>query len=182
MPVLKMSEDKTLTITRRGNTYQDEHNAETLKVILPKSINNIGLDECHIYLSFINQENLGQVIDITEFLTDYTDLFYSIEIPMYKAFTYKEGVVILWVKIINSEKMMVAKTNEVSYTIKPHLEVEGTVPEQELSVLESMAIKLDATAIKVDEVSGRVQEIVDGEEQIVQPMLISPIYEENMDE
>lgn len=182
MLVLKMSEDKTLTVTKRGNTYQDEHNAETIKIILPKLVNSIDLTDCHIYLSFINQEGLGQVIEVSEFIVEYTDCFYSIEIPMHKVFTYKEGNISIWVKILNSEKMMVAKTNVVSHKIKPHIEVEGTIPEQELSILESMAVKLDATSIKVDEVSGRIQAIVDGEEQIVQPMLISSIYEENMNE
>ena len=177
MIVLKMTDDKFLTITKSGNTYQDEHNAETIKLILPKEINHIDLSTCHIYLSFINQENLGQVIEVDEHLTNYADRFYVVEITMYKIFTYKDGDNTMWVKILNSEEMMIAKSNIVTYTIKPHPEVEGTIPEQELSILESMAVKLDATAIKVDEVSGRVQGIVDGDEQIVQPMLVGEIYE-----
>ena len=58
MLVLKMSENKILTITKSGNTYQDEHNAETIKIFLPKTINNVDLKDCVIYLSLINQENL----------------------------------------------------------------------------------------------------------------------------
>ena len=33
---------------------QDENNAETIKLILPKVINSIDLKDCYIYLSFIN--------------------------------------------------------------------------------------------------------------------------------
>ena len=51
-----------------------------------------------------------------------------------------------------------------------------------MSIIDGLVMKLDSTAIKVDEVSGRVQDIVHGEEQIVQPMLIAKVNEENESE
>ena len=182
MPVLKMSKDKTLTVTKSGNTYQDENNAETIKLILPKVINSIDLKDCYIYLSFINQQGLGNVSDLTEYVTEYSDDYYVIEVPMYRMFTYEPGTIEMWIKVLHSPTQMVAKTNEVVYTIKPHKEIEGTIPEQEMSIIDGLVMKLDSTAIKVDEVSGRVQDIVDGEEQIVQPMLIAKVNEENESE
>ena len=182
MPVLKMSKDKTLTVTKSGNTYQDENNAETIKIILPKVINSIDLKDCYIYLSFINQQGLGNVNDLTEYVTEYSDDYYVIEVPMYQMFTYEPGTIEMWIKVLHSPTEMVAKTNEVTYTIKPHKEIEGTIPEQEMSIIDGLVMKLDSTAIKVDEVSGRVQDIVDGEEQIVQPMLIAKVNEENESE
>lgn len=176
--VIKMSEDKALTITKSGNTYQDENNAETLKIILPKAINKNDLKDCRIYLSFINQQGLGDSSDVTEYFSDYSDTYYMVEVPMYRIFTYEPGTIEMWVKILHSPTEMVAKTNPVIYNVKPHREIEGTIPEQEASILDALIMKLDATAIKVDEVSGKVQDIIEGEEQIVQPMLISPIYEE----
>lgn len=180
--VLKMSKDKTLTVTKSGNTYQDENNAETIKIILPKVINSIDLKDCYIYLSFINQQGLGNVSDLTEYVTDYSEDYYVIEVPMYQMFTYEPGTIEMWIKVLHSPTEMVAKTNEVTYTIKPHKEIEGTIPEQEMSIIDGLVMKLDSTAIKVDEVSGRVQDIVDGEEQIVQPMLIAKVNEENESE
>ena len=180
--VLKMSKDKTLTVTKSGNTYQDENNAETIKIILPKVINSIDLKDCYIYLSFINQQGLGNVSDLTEYVTDYSEDYYVIEVPMYQMFTYEPGTIEMWIKVLHSPTQMVAKTNEVVYTIKPHKEIEGTIPEQEMSIIDGLVMKLDSTAIKVDEVSGRVQDIVDGEEQIVQPMLIAKVNEENESE
>lgn len=182
MPVLKMSKDKTLAVTKSGNTYQDENNAETIKIILPKVINSIDLKDCYIYLSFINQQGLGNVSDLTEYVTDYSENYYVVEVPMYQMFTYEPGTIEMWIKVLHSPTQMVAKTNEVTYTIKPHKEIEGTVPEQEMSIIDGLVMKLDSTAIKVDEVSGRVQDIVDGEEQIVQPMLIAKVNEENESE
>ena len=182
MPVLKMSKDKTLTVTKSGNTYQDENNAETIKIILPKVINSIDLKDCYIYLSFINQQGFGNVSDLTEYVTDYSEDYYVIEVPMYQMFTYEPGTIEMWIKVLHSPTQMVAKTNEVTYTIKSHKEIDGTIPEQEMSIIDGLVMKLDSTAIKVDEVSGRVQDIVDGEEQIIQPMLIAKVYEENESE
>ena len=177
-----MSKDKTLTVTKSGNTYQDENNAETIKIILPKVINSIDLKDCYVYLSFINQQGLGNVSDLTEYVTDYSEDYYVIEVPMYQMFTYEPGTIEMWIKVLHSPTQMVAKTNEVVYTIKPHKEIEGTIPEQEMSIIDGLVMKLDSTAIKVDEVSGRVQDIVQGEEQIVQPMLIAKVNEENESE
>lgn len=176
MPTLKMSANKTLTITKSGNTYQDENNAETIKIILPKAINSIDLKDCYIYLSFINQQGLGNVSDLTEYITEYSDTYYVIEVPVYQMFTYEPGNIEMWIKVLHSPTEMVAKTNEIIYTIKPHKEIEGTIPEQEMSIIDSLTMKLDATTIKVDEVSGRVEEIDDyvselqqGEVLLVQP-------------
>ena len=182
MPVLKMSKDKTLTVTKSGNTYQDENNAETIKLILPKVINSIDLKDCYIYLSFINQQGLGNVSDLTEYVIDYSEDYYVVEVPMYQMFTYEPGTIEMWIKVLHSPTQMVAKTNEVVYTIKPHKEIEGTIPEQEMSIIDGLVMKLDSTAIKVNEVSDRVQDIIQGEEQIVQPMLIAKVNEENESE
>ena len=149
---------------------------------MPKVINSIDLKDCYIYLSFINQQGLGNVSDLTEYVTEYSDDYYVIEVPMYQMFTYEPGTIEMWIKVLHSPTQMVAKTNEVVYTIKPHKEIEGTIPEQEMSIIDGLVMKLDSTAIKVDEVSGRVQDIVDGEEQIVQPMLIAKVNEENESE
>ena len=178
MPVLKMFEDRSLIITKSSNTYQDENKAEQLKIILPKKINNIDLNECFIHLSFINQAGNGNVCDLTEYLSDNSDVSYVIEVPMYQMFTYEPGNVEMWIKVLHSPSKMVAKTNEVSLFVKAHKESDSIIPEQEMSIINRLVEKLEATANKVDEVSEKVQEIINGDEQIIQPMLISPIYEE----
>ncbi len=181
MPTLKMTEDKTLTITKSGNTYQDENNAEILRIILSKSINGNNLKDCLIFLSFINQQGLGNVSDITEYIKDYSDDYYVVEVPIYQIFTYEPGNIEMWVKVLHSPTEMVAKTNEVTYTIKPHKEIDGTIPEQEISIIDSLTMKLDATAIKVDEVSGKVEEIDDyvSELQQGEVFLVQPSNDEN---
>lgn len=178
MPILKMFEDRSLIITKSSNTYQDENNAEKLKIVLPKKINSVDLKECNIYLSFINQAGVGDVCDITKYLSDYSDVSYVIEVPMYQMFTYEPGTIEMWIKVLHSPSDMVAKTNDVSLFVRAHKEIEGTVPEQEMSIIDGLIEKLDATAIKVNEVSGKVEGIISGEEQITQNMVIGNIYEE----
>lgn len=118
--VLKMTDGRTLIITKQGNTYQDENNAETIKIILPKSVNGIDLRDCSVHLSFINQQNLGNVCDLTEYLQEYSDEYFVIEVPMYQMFTYESGAVRMWLKVLHSPTGMIAKTNEVCFTVQTH--------------------------------------------------------------
>ena len=178
--VLKLLKDKTLTMTVPSTTYKDEHNAETIKVIIPKQVDNKDMKQCSIWLCFINEEKLGKAIDVSAFLTDYSSSHYYIEFPMDNIFTYVAGEVKIWLKLLDGQTEMVDKTN---YVIKhickhPDEELEGEITEQERSVLESLALKLDSTSIQLGEVTAKVEDIISGEEQIIQPMLISPIYEE----
>lgn len=177
--VLKMSDNKTLIMTVSSTTYKDEHDAETIKIIMPKQIDSNDLRHCSVWLCFINEEKLGKAIDVSEFLADYSSSHYYIEFPMDNIFTYVAGEVKIWLKLLNSQTGMVDKTN---YVIKhicrhPDEELEGEITEQERSLLESLTLKLDATSIQLGEVTAKVEDIISGEEQIVQPMLISPIYD-----
>lgn len=160
MLVLKMLEDRSLFITKSSNTYQDENNAETIKIILPRSVNGNDLKDCHIYLSFVNQARLGDVCDITEYLKEYTNLRYVIEIPMYQMFTHEPGIIRMWMKILHTPTEMVAKTNEITYTIKSVQDAEGTIPEQEMSIIDGLVTKLDNLDDKVSDIISEQEELV----------------------
>ena len=159
MLVLKMLENKNLVIVRSSNAYKDENNAGKIKVVLQKTINNIDLTDCNVYLNFINQQNVGNSCDITSYIEDYLNICYIAEIPLQKMFTCEPGNAKIWVKILHIPTEMVAKTNEVNCTISSHKDFEGTIPEQELSIIDNLTMKLNATEIKLDEVSGKVGEI-----------------------
>lgn len=172
MLVLKMSKDKSLSVTKSGKTYQDENNAETIKIILPRTINGNDVKECHVYLSFINQRGVGNVSDITEYIQEYSENYYVVEISMHRMFTYEQGTIEMWIKIIHTPTDMIAKTNSISHTIIAHKEIEGTIPEQEMSIIDGLVMKLDSTAIKVDEVSGKIEEIDDYVSELQQGIVL----------
>ena len=68
-----MSKDKTLTVTKSGNTYQDENNAETIKIILPKVINSIDLKvRWWIYKAKLIKLKLGVVSVVEQLLKEVT--------------------------------------------------------------------------------------------------------------
>ena len=166
-------------MTVSSTTYKDEHNAETIKIIMPKQIDNKDLNQCSVWLCFINEEKLGKAIDISEFLTDYSTSHYYVEFPMDNIFTYIAGEVKIWLKLLDGQTEMVDKTNYVIKHIHEHPdeELEGEITEQERSVLESLTLKLDSTSIRLGEVTAKVENIISGEEQIIQPMLIGQMYE-----
>lgn len=156
-----MSDDKTLTITKYGNTYEDENYAEVIRILLPHELNSHSLKECTIELNLINQDNVGDVYDISDTLTEYDDELYMSNIPMSNAFTYKSGKIQMWIKIINLSTNMIAKTNIVSYNIRPHIDIEGTIPQQSLSLLDEWVLKmneiLQETKESINSFSGEIQ-------------------------
>lgn len=158
MIVLKMMENRTLVITKADTIYQDENNAEILKIILPKTLNNIDLRDCDILLGFVNQSNLGNVCDLTPYLSDYSSNRYVVQVPMYQMFTYEPGVIEMWIKILHSPTEMVAKTNSVSHVVVAHRDAEGVIPEQEMSVVDRLITRVGNVEIAVDDVNDRVDD------------------------
>lgn len=159
MLVLKMLEDRSLVVTKSTYTYQDENNAEVLKIILPKTFNDIDLKDCYIYLGFINQKNLGNLYDITSYLNDYSDNRYVVQIPMYQTFTYEPGVIEMWIKILHTPTEMVAKTNAISHYVEAHKDTEGVIPEQELSVVDALVKRMDTIEPELDNIDDRVEDV-----------------------
>lgn len=143
MPTLKMTEDKILTITKAGNTYEDENNAEVIKVLLPNKVNGNDLSDCVIHLCVLNQENLGDEINISAILKEHGDNLYVADINITNSITYKSGQIQLWIKVLNSDNEMVAKTNPVTYQIKEHLDIEDYIPEQSLSLLDDFSLRME---------------------------------------
>lgn len=154
-----MMENRTLVITKADTIYQDENNAEILKIILPKTLNNIDLRDCDILLGFVNQSNLGNVCDLTPYLSDYSSNRYVVQVPMYQMFTYEPGVIEMWIKILHSPTEMVAKTNSVSHVVVAHRDAEGVIPEQEMSVVDRLITRVGNVEIAVDDVNERVDSV-----------------------
>lgn len=141
--ILKMSNDKNLVITAHGNTFEDENNAEVIKVLLPKAINKIDVESCTVLLNFVNSDGYGEPIDLTEHLKEYSDEYYTAEIPMTRMITGTPGEVDFWIEVISTSEELLARTDEVPYIIKHHKDISGSVPEERLSALYEILQKLD---------------------------------------
>lgn len=123
--VLKMLEDKTLIITKMGNTYQGENNAEIIKIILPRLLNDTDITDCQIYLHFLNKQNYGNKVEITESLSVLDEKHYVAQFPVTEILTEEAGNIDIWLSILYSseDRSVLAKTNSITYTVKSHFQI-----------------------------------------------------------
>ena len=157
--VLKMSNDKSLVITHSANAYEGENNAENIKILLPIYINDYDIRDCSVYLNIVNQDGVGDIIDISSDLTKYNDSLYQYDLLMSNVFTYKAGKIQLWIKIIEASQEIILKSDSVYCTIKPHIEIEEFIPEQQLTLIEDLTIKINNLLTEVQAVKDRINDI-----------------------
>lgn len=141
--ILKMSSDKSLVITSHGNTYEDESNAEVIRVLLPKTINGTDIKDCTVWLNFVNADGRGEPIDLTKHLVEHSDTYYMAEIQMTRKLTDMPGESQFWIEITSASSDMLARTNKVSHLIKPHINIADVLPEESVPVLYEILQKLD---------------------------------------
>ena len=154
-----MSKDKNLVITKPGNTFEDENNAEIIKFILYKKINDIDIRDCTIWLNFINSEGHGKPIDLTKYIADYSDEYYVVEIPMSRVLTSTSGVIKLWLEISSISSDMVARTGKVTCVVQDHDDIVCYLPEEDMPVLYEILTKVNAMYENVDKVAQRIDNL-----------------------
>ena len=157
--VLKMSSNKTLSITKPGNTFEDENNAEIIKFILYKKINDIDIRDCVILLNFINSGGKGKPIDLTKHLSDYSDEYYVVEVPMSRVMTSTPGVLKLWVEFYSIDSDLLARTGQVTCVIQDHDDIVYYLPDEDLPVLYEILTKVNAMNATVDDVHQRIDDL-----------------------
>lgn len=140
--ILCMNQKKDLSVTSYSSLYEGENNADYIKIIIPKELNGINISDCSVTLNIVNQDNMGDIIEFTD-IQQYDDNYDYSEFCISNKFTYKPGNIQLWVEVLNAEKKLVAKSSIATIRIKPHIGVEEIIPEQGLSLIESMRMRLD---------------------------------------
>lgn len=79
--------------------------------------------ECRVKLYYIDQQNNTKSIRISIIDTDVVDNYYVTQTLFPKTLTYTAGNIKLWIEVDSSAfeyDNMIAKTNSVTYKIKPH--------------------------------------------------------------
>lgn len=171
--ILKMYEDKELVITKTGNTYQDENNAETIKMYLPKLINGVDIGECSVWFSFLTPST-GDAVEIKD-ISAYSDDYYVASLPMHQIFTEVVGNINMWINVVNKDKDFYLTTNPVSYTVKEKCVIDGETPVPDAPPVGSALERLKDVENAVIDIETRVENIAKGDEQIIQPMFIGKI-------
>lgn len=153
--ILRLDSNKNLMITKSKSTiYEGENKAEVLRILLPKQINNISLNNCLINLNILNQDNVGNVLPLSD-LTIYSEDSYETSIEITKEYTYKPGKIFIWIDVINPDSEMLAKSSVVSLMINSHMEVSEFIPEQSLALLADLQIKVE----KIDKALSQDEEV-----------------------
>ena len=154
-----MSSNKTLSITKSGNTFEDENKAENIKFILYKSINDIDIKECTVYLNFINADGRGKPVNLTKYISDYSDEYYVAEIPMSRVLTSAPGVIKLWLEITSLSSDMIARTGKVTCVIQDHDDIVCYIPEDDMPVLYEILKKVNDSYALIDEVNRKLEDL-----------------------
>ncbi len=166
MSIIKMSVDKSLTVTISTDNYQFENLAENLSFLIPKTYNNIDLSTCTILLNLIGttcdpkeKEHKTPITDVIllDEIEEYNDTYFSCKIPVTKNFTFKPLTYKLWLTFLNSKKELVLKTGSCSVRVSPTDFVEEYMSESQLSLIDTWEIKMEQTYSKVLEMSLKVE-------------------------
>lgn len=174
MPILKMLKNKSLVITRYGNTYCGENSAETIKIFLPKEINGFDIKDCSVWFNFCLPDKDGNAIELSD-IRSYTEDYAVTEIPMHQEITNCKGTVKMWIDILGDDSEFTATTNAVAYNIYGSNTIDGSKPTPDVSPIGSLADRLKAVEKQVESANNRIEDIATGDEQIVQPMFIGKI-------
>lgn len=120
--ILRLDSNKNFMIAQNKYTiYEGENNAEVLRILLPKQINNANLTNCIVNLNILNDDNNRDAILLTDLKT-YSDDYYETNVEITKEYTYKPGKIFLWIDVINPGSEMLAKSSVVALMINSHME------------------------------------------------------------
>lgn len=142
--------------------YEDENNADAIKILCPQFYDNYDLLECSVVLNYIIHTNTDIEITetdgsthITREIGDSTSLsfleekyiireeeFLQADINLGKDLTAYTGVIEFWVEIIHPQNNLIAKTNTVNLEIRNHISISDYIPESKLSLLNDLMLRI----------------------------------------
>lgn len=142
--------------------YEDENNADKIKILCPQFYDDYDLQECSVMLNYIiHTETDVEIPDsdggthVTREIGNSTSLsffdekyiihdeeFLQTDISLSNNFTAYAGTVEFWIEIMNPKDSLIAKTNIVTINITPHKSVSDYIPESELSLLNDLMLRI----------------------------------------
>lgn len=134
-----LDKDKNLYTKVNSLNYKAENNFEKLQIYIPLTYNNNPIDEYTIQLNVINEDNVGDVLTLSNPIIDKNKYKYEVPVPL--RWTYKEGRIGLWLKFLKDDNV-VGLTNEIFLDIKDSKEIVEYIPEQSLSLLDEWTLQM----------------------------------------
>ena len=129
MAILTLNSEKELRCQLERVTFEGEHCAERITLELPAEIAGKPLDACVVTLCLENQ-NGADMIALGERLVAHGE-GYTAQVPLSAQHTACAGALEVWIEARAEE--FLAKTNRVTFRIRPHKGAEEALPEAQVS-------------------------------------------------
>lgn len=149
MPKFKLNSDKNLSIVARPvHNYEQENLAETLEFVLPVSLLGRNVLDCITSVHIIDASEHADVITLDLSVSERNPNYLVDSFKLSGLFTQEDGLIRLWVEIIDRTDTAIIKTNEVSFPVFRHEVVDEYITDDQISFIEQGLIQ---TADYVDQ-------------------------------
>ena len=186
MYTILMREDKSLVCSHRTTLYQREKLVDKLEFIIPRVYGEINIEDCMIFLKYVDQGNVAQSEQLVKDEEIYKENYIRCELPVDTKLTRFAGSISLHLTFIqidneNYKENIVMHSGETTIEINPLKDIYSHVTDESLEILDNKILELQASIeaanilnesidkekadnIELDEYSGKIKLISNGKE------------------
>ncbi len=157
--LIKINQDKTLTITKSTSIYEQENNVDILHFIIDKNFSlddkGTNITDCSIIAMLIGEEIIPKqinsctpFIDLVELekVEDYNENYYQYQFKITDKYTFAQIHYSIYLTIINGLNQIVMKTETACFDVQKRETIEDYYSEDRLSILDQWLVKMEKMA------------------------------------
>lgn len=151
---IKLCDDKCLVPTVRGSVYRGENLNQTLRFLIPHTVDSVGVAEATIYMNYIRPDNSFDVVAIQRADESYNDQYYLYELPITCKLTWFAGECRVWLQIMAGDPYLptVVKTGECIVFVHRSANLDSMISDEYISELYRIEHKLDDSVAEINAV------------------------------
>lgn len=139
--VIKMNNDKSLSVTISSTIHQYENNADTIIFLLPPTYEDNDLADNTIYLRYILPNEYGKS-EVLERQTDMYMGYNQYRLKVGSRFTSVPGNIELWLSVINEHDDIIMKTGSATIRVMPSKDIVEYFDDTDINQLDQVTQKL----------------------------------------
>ena len=143
MYVIKMEDDKTLVTTIKSTIYRGELNANRILFLLPNEWEEHLLADYGVRLDYIAPDGIGNSVMLCaeqDSYKGYLQFYVPVDCPM----TDQEGLVELWLSILDMDGAVVIKTGSNYLSVLERKVITDYYPAEKRELLDTLATDVEA--------------------------------------
>lgn len=148
MIILKVNENKVLSVNSTTGIYQSENNFDKFRVYISPFISDHSVDTLTVNLNIVNPDEEMDIIELK--LNKDTSNYFTQDLNLGVKYTSLPGQYRVYIKFINAEGV-VGKTNLVYYTVEEVDEPTGEIQEKLITIVDQYNSKLIEITQKIQE-------------------------------